>query len=77
MERLGWIGNFDAAASGTEFKHRGREFADSEMYKIIEAIAWEHARVGSGDLDGTAADLIERIALAQDPDGYLHTRYGP
>ncbi|MFI7124854.1 glycoside hydrolase family 127 protein [Nonomuraea sp. NPDC050153] len=76
MERLGWVANFDRAASGARYEHRGREFADSEIYKIIEAVSWEHARSGPGALDPIADDLIRRVAAAQEPDGYLHTLFG-
>ncbi|MEV4355259.1 beta-L-arabinofuranosidase domain-containing protein [Nonomuraea sp. NPDC049625] len=76
MERLGWVANFDRAASGARYEHRGREFADSEIYKIIEAISWEHAYSGPSALDTIADDLIRRIAAAQEPDGYLHTLFG-
>jgi DUF1680 family protein len=76
MERLGWVANFDQAASGARYEHRGREFADSEIYKIIEAISWEHARSGPSALDGIADDLIRRVTAAQEPDGYLHTLFG-
>ncbi|GAA2216512.1 glycoside hydrolase family 127 protein [Nonomuraea monospora] len=76
MERLGWVANFDHAAAGDPYEHRGREFADSEIYKIIEAISWEHARSGAGDLDAVADDLVRRVAAAQEPDGYLHTLFG-
>src|SRR4051794_20500152 len=36
MERLGWIGNFDAAVEGRLPQDRsGREFSDSEIYKLL------------------------------------------
>ena len=56
MEREGWIGNFDAAADGTlsghPDKHSGREFSDSEVYKLLEAMAWEIGRTGDADARG-------------------------
>ncbi|KND26204.1 glycoside hydrolase family 127 protein [Streptomyces acidiscabies] len=71
MERVGWIGNFRAAAEG-RIRHdrRGREFADSDVYKLLEAMAWD------GDRDPEIAALTEAVALAQEPDGYLGTAYG-
>ncbi|MEX3104194.1 MULTISPECIES: glycoside hydrolase family 127 protein [unclassified Streptomyces] len=71
MERVGWIGNFRAAAEG-RIRHdrRGREFADSDVYKLLEAMAWD------GDRDPEIAALTEAVALAQEPDGYLDTAYG-
>jgi DUF1680 family protein len=77
MERIGWIGNFDRAAAGTiGVGHSGIEFVDSEVYKLLEAMAWELGRVYSGDLDRRYQALVERVAAAQQPDGYLHTSFG-
>jgi DUF1680 family protein len=103
LEREGWLGNFDLAAAGTLPEgRRGREFSDSEVYKYLEAVAWEIGRLGgagaagaSGEADASgvsagrqgavdrAAELearfrrvVERVAAAQEPDGYLNTRFG-
>lgn len=47
LEREGWLGNFDLAAAGTLPEgRRGREFSDSEVYKYLEAVAWEIGRLG-------------------------------
>ncbi|MFI8893460.1 glycoside hydrolase family 127 protein [Streptomyces paradoxus] len=76
MERVGWTGNFRAAAEGRIHRdRRGREFADSEMYKLLEAMAWAGA---SDDVshDAEAAALGDVIASAQEPDGYLNTAFG-
>ena len=77
MERIGWIGNFDRAAAGTiGAGHSGIEFVDSEIYKLLEAMAWELGREHSGDLERRYQALVERVAAAQWPDGYLHTSFG-
>ena len=77
MERIGWIGNFDRAAAGTiGAGHSGIEFVDSEIYKLLEAMAWELGREHSGDLERRYQALVERVAAAQRPDGYLHTSFG-
>lgn len=70
MDRVGWTGNFRAAVEGRiPHDRRGREFADSDVYKLREAMAWER---------GYAVDpaLDEAIAAAQEPDGYLNTAFG-
>ena len=72
MERLGWIGNFDATEAG----HAGIEFVDSEVYKLLEAMAWELAREPNPALEGDYQALARRVAAAQRPDGYLHTSFG-
>ncbi|MEU6714968.1 beta-L-arabinofuranosidase domain-containing protein [Nonomuraea sp. NPDC046802] len=61
-EREGWIGNFRG-----ERPRRGREFSDSEIYKLLEAMAWaEHPGLPA---------LAEIVAQAQEGDGYLNTRW--
>ncbi|WP_162181703.1 glycoside hydrolase family 127 protein, partial [Glycomyces tenuis] len=76
LEELGWIANFEKAASGEPFERAGREFSDSEVYKLAEAMAWEIGRTGSPGLEEEFARLTERMAAAQEPDGYLNTRFG-
>lgn len=77
MERIGWIRNFDRAADGTVAElHEGIEFVDSEVYKLLEAMAWELGRAGDPELEATYRRLVDRVAAAQEPDGYLHTSFG-
>ncbi|MEA5456771.1 glycoside hydrolase family 127 protein [Sinomonas sp. JGH33] len=77
MERIGWIANFDRVVDGTIGQARqGVEFVDSEVYKLLEALAWELGRRPDPELEQRYNDLVCRIAAAQDPDGYLHTAFG-
>jgi uncharacterized protein len=77
MERLGWIANFDRVVEGATGGPRpGWEFSDSEVYKLIEALAWEHGRTGDAWADEMLGGLVDRIAAAQDDDGYLNTCFG-
>ncbi|AYG04112.1 glycoside hydrolase family 127 protein [Gryllotalpicola protaetiae] len=77
MERIGWIGNFDRAAAGTiGGSHAGIEFVDSEVYKLLEAMAWELGRSHDLELEARYNALVARIAAAQEVDGYLHTSFG-
>lgn len=77
MERLGWTANFDAVAAGTTSAERpGWMFSDSEVYKLMEALAWEHGRTAAPDVEAMFGALSARVAAAQDPDGYLNTCYG-
>ena len=66
VTRLGWLRNLEKAASpGVRYEHRGREFADSEIYKLIEAMSWERARAASSsDLDDVLERFIERVGFA-------------
>ncbi|MEV0154286.1 beta-L-arabinofuranosidase domain-containing protein [Micromonospora sp. NPDC050686] len=77
LERAGWSRNFDLAAAGSlPADRRGREFSDSEIYKYLEALAWEIGRTGDGELEATFRDLVGRVERAQEPDGYLNTNFG-
>ncbi|HLU27645.1 MAG TPA: beta-L-arabinofuranosidase domain-containing protein [Glycomyces sp.] len=77
MERLGWIANFDRTAAGdTGGRRPGWQFSDSEIYKLVEALAWEYGRTGDTWANETLEALVDRIAAAQDEDGYLNTCYG-
>lgn len=77
MEREGWLANFDRVAEGrTDLVRRGWEFSDSEVYKLLEALAWEYGRTADPRLDTTIERLTARVARAMDDDGYLNTRFG-
>lgn len=77
MDRLGWLTNFDRVAGGTTGADRaGWQFSDSEVYKLLEALAWEMGRSADPVLESMWDALVERIAAAQDEDGYLNTCYG-
>jgi len=75
MSRLGWIENFaNAARGGTATGRRGREFTDTNVHNLLEALQWDVARaphVNGLDL----ATLIETIASAQEADGYINTYF--
>jgi len=73
----GWIANFDRAAAGTLPEgRRGREFSDSEVYKYLEALAWEIGRTDDAALEARFRAIVGTVARAQEDDGYLNTRFG-
>ncbi|MET0886338.1 MAG: beta-L-arabinofuranosidase domain-containing protein, partial [Mycetocola sp.] len=77
MVRVGWLGNFDAVATGTIAEVRqGREFSDSEIYKLLEALAWQYATENHPELDARIRALTDRVARAQADDGYIGTKFG-
>lgn len=77
LESEGWLPNFDLAAAGRLPEgRRGREFADSEVYKFLEATAWEIGRSDDAALEQTFRAVVARVAAAQEPDGYLNTEFG-
>lgn len=77
LESEGWLPNFDLAAAGTlPAGRRGREFSDSEVYKFVEALAWEIGRSSTPALESLLRATVSRVAAAQESDGYLNTRFG-
>ncbi|MGC0368861.1 glycoside hydrolase family 127 protein [Microbacterium sp. SLBN-111] len=77
LESEGWLPNFDLAAAGLlPAGRRGREFSDSEVYKFLEAAAWEIGRSDDADLERTFRAVVTRVAAAQEADGYLNTEFG-
>jgi DUF1680 family protein len=77
MEQLGWLGNFDRVAEGATGGERpGWQFSDSEVYKLLEALAWEYGRTGDPAVDALLGKVVDRVAAAQDEDGYLNTCFG-
>jgi hypothetical protein len=78
MEAAGNVGNLRLAASGGDSGYRGPAFMDSDIYKTLEAIAWELGREGDAgpDTAGLAEFIAETTALlekAQQSDGYLNS----
>lgn len=77
MERIGWVSNFDRVANNTiADNHAGIEFVDSEVYKLLEAMAWELGRNDSPEIAELYAQTVHRVGAAQQGDGYLNTSFG-
>lgn len=77
QERAGWLPNYDLAAAGKLPEgRRGREFADSEIYKLLEAYCWESETHPSDDIEAIITSITARLAAAQESDGYLNTNFG-
>jgi DUF1680 family protein len=72
LTKAGWLGNF----STTPAERQGREFSDSEIYKFLEALAWELGRSPDPELEARYQAVVARVAAAQEPDGYLNTNFG-
>lgn len=77
MERVGWIGNLEAAAAGSlPGARRGREFTDSDVYKLIEAMSWEQGRAPTIKREQDIQRLTRIVGDAQEADGYVNTNFG-
>jgi DUF1680 family protein len=76
VEKLNWVGNFVSASRNGTAQRAGREFSDSDVYKLVEAMVWEEARSGDEELETAIRRLSAVISSAQAPDGYLNTHFG-
>ncbi len=72
-EETGRLTNFDKAAGRMAGDHEGIFFNDSDVFKIIEGAAYSLHLHPDRELEHYLDHLIERIAAAQEPDGYLYT----
>jgi DUF1680 family protein len=73
LETAGNLANLRLAIGTGSGSYRGPQFMDSDLYKTLEAIAWEVARVPSEPLARFAAQATELLEAAQQPDGYLNS----
>ncbi|MFC4243959.1 glycoside hydrolase family 127 protein [Gryllotalpicola reticulitermitis] len=73
LEEAGNLENFRVAAGASSAEIRGPVFADSDVYKWLEAAAWEYARQPDADLLDAQLEITRLIAAAQQDDGYVNT----
>ena len=71
----GRIDNFKKAAGQMPGEHEGYVFNDSDVYKLIEAMAYDLSINPDKILQQKMDEIISLIAAAQRPDGYLNTYY--
>ncbi|HEV3342261.1 MAG TPA: beta-L-arabinofuranosidase domain-containing protein [Pirellulales bacterium] len=74
-ELTGRIKNFAVVGKLVPGKHEGALFNDSDVYKMIEGIAYSLTTHDDPQLARRTDAVIEQIAAAQQPDGYLNTYY--
>lgn len=67
--------NFRIAAGLAQGEFYGMVFQDSDVYKWLEAAAYILAKEDHPELEKTADQVIDLIAAAQQPDGYLNTYF--
>ncbi|MFE5341471.1 glycoside hydrolase family 127 protein [Isoptericola sp. NPDC056578] len=51
--------------------YRGFNFADSDVHKTLEAVAWESARAGAPRHEEEVRRVVDLLRRAQAPSGYL------
>ena len=74
-EKSGCIRNFRIAAGEEEGEFTGMVFQDSDLGKWLEAVAYSLTTAPDAELERTADEVIELMARAQRPDGYLDTYF--
>jgi DUF1680 family protein len=74
-EVTGRIKNFAVAGKLVAGKHEGQLYNDSDVYKMIEGIAYSLSSKRDPRLEERTDAIIDQIAAAQQPDGYLNTYY--
>lgn len=71
----GVLSNFEVAAGRRQGAFRNKLFADSDLYKWLEAASYELANEPDAVLERRVDDAVALIAAAQKPDGYVDTFY--
>ena len=73
-EKEGRVRNFERAGGLLEGKYEGKmPFDDSDIYKIIEGASYSLTVHPDPELEKYIDDIIDKIAAAQEEDGYLCT----
>ncbi len=69
------IKNFEKVARGKGEPHEGIFYDDSDVFKALEAMAYSLKTHPSAEMEKKCDEWIDKIAAAQQPDGYLNTWY--
>lgn len=75
LEQAGNFHNLRMAAGLEDGEFMGRNFYDEDVYKWLEALAWELGRKPDPSLQHMADEAISLIEAAQQADGYLNSYY--
>ncbi|MGP3960232.1 glycoside hydrolase family 127 protein [Nonomuraea sp. 3N208] len=78
MERSGALPNLrraGARAGEDDRPFQGYRFQDSDLYKQLEAVSWEHVRSPEPGYAAFVEQASAVLARAQRPDGYLNSHY--
>ena len=75
VEKSHAIENFKIAAGLSEGEFYGMVFQDSDVAKWLEGVAYSLVIKPDADLEKRADEIIDIVAKAQQPDGYLNTYF--
>jgi uncharacterized protein len=75
LDRSGAVRNFEQVADGRAGKspHHGLHFSDSDVYKVLEACAWDSLRGRPMEIEEFVESSSPLIARAQREDGYVNS----
>jgi hypothetical protein len=73
LEQTGSIRNFDIASGKASGKFGGPWWSDSDVYKWLEGASYSLAQHPDPELEARVESLIQKIAAAQQKDGYINT----
>lgn len=74
-EATGRLDNIRRVSGRVNAPFRGRYYDESDVYKWLEAASWALAGREDRSLRALVDALVDDIAAAQQPDGYLHTYF--
>jgi len=72
LEETGRIDNFRRAAGKINQEFKGRYYNDSDVYKWLEGAILSLAIRKDHRIESLVNKVIDEIAAAQEPNGYLH-----
>lgn len=75
LDETGALQNLRRSADGDRGERAGGVISDADVYKTLEATAWEIARTGSTEYDGFINDTVALLQRAQHTDGYLNSHH--
>lgn len=75
LEEYGTLDNVRRLTGEADVEFRGMLFADSDIYKTLEAAAWELGREEDAELRSFFDRTVDLIERAQQDDGYLDSAY--
>jgi uncharacterized protein len=73
LEESGALENLRIAAGTSTAEYKLPVFRDSDLYKVLEAIAWERSHGADPDQERFFRSSVELLEAAQDPDGYINS----
>lgn len=75
FESRGIMDNFRRQSGKTQVARRGPRYTDSDVYKWLEAVAFQIQSEPNPKLKAMGEQVIEEILAAQQADGYINTYY--